>query len=113
MCSEVHWLPSLRRQAQRYVPRAGRSARVWLVADKGFDGQTVAWMDGVPPIRRGRRLRSFVRPLRALGIYRQRWKSETVISVIKRKLEDGVQSRLGWLARQELVVKELVYNLYR
>ncbi|MCX7687690.1 MAG: transposase [Fimbriimonadales bacterium] len=118
---DVHWLPALRRQAQRYVPRAGRSARVWLVADKGFDGQTVEWTDGIPPIRRGKRLRSFVRQLRAelverlraAGIYGQRWKSETVISVIKRKFGEGVRSRLWWLARRELVVKGLVYNLYR
>lgn len=76
-----------------------------LAADKGFDGQTASWTDGIPPIRRGRRLRSFVRQLRAAGIYGRRWKSETVISVIKRECGAGVRSRLGWLARRELVVK--------
>lgn len=94
---------------------------MWLVADRGFDGRAVEWTDGIPPIRRGRRLRSWVRRLRAelverlrvVGIYGQRWRCETVISVMKRKFGDGVRSRLWWLARRELVVKGLVYNLHR
>jgi hypothetical protein len=99
----------------------GRSARVWLLADAGVDGRDVDWTDVVPPIRRGGRLRAWSRVLRAeivarvkaSGLYGQRWKVETVISVIKRKFGDGVRSRKLWLARREVLAKGVVYNLHR
>ena len=63
--SDAKWLAPLRAQARRSVIRTGRSARVWLLADAGFDGRDVAWTDVVPPIRRGGRLRAWSRVLRA------------------------------------------------
>jgi hypothetical protein len=46
-------------------------------------------------------------------LYGQRWKVETVISVIKRKFGDGVRSRQLRLARCEVLAKGVVYNLHR
>jgi hypothetical protein len=119
--SDAPWLAPLRAQARRYVVRRGRSARFWLLADAGFDGRDVEWTDVVPPIRRGGRLRAWSRVLRAeivervkaSGLYGQRWKVETVISVIKRKFGDGVRSRRLRLARCEVLAKGVVYNLHR
>jgi hypothetical protein len=92
-----------------------------LLADAGFDGRDVEWTDVVPPIRRGGRLRAWSRVLRAeivervkaSGLYGQRWKVETVISVIKRKFGDGVRRRRLRLARCEVLAKGVVYNLHR
>jgi hypothetical protein len=119
--SDAKWLAPLRAQARRYVVRKGRSARFWLLADAGFDGRDVEWTDVVPPIRRGGRLRAWSRVMRAAlverakasGLYGQRWKVETVISVIKRKFGDGVRSRGLRLARREVLAKGVVYNLHR
>jgi hypothetical protein len=119
--SDAKWLASLRAKARRYVVRQGRSSRGWFLADAGFDGREVEWTDVVPPIRRGGALRSLCRVwrgelvarARASGLYGQRWKVETVISVIKRKFGDGVRSRRACLARREVVAKGLVYNLHR
>ena len=73
------------------------------------------------PIRRGGRLRAWSRVMRAelverakaSGLYGQRWKVETVISVIKRKFGDGVRSRGLRLARREVLAKGVAYNLHR
>jgi hypothetical protein len=119
--SDAKWLAPLRAQARRYVVRKGRSARFWLLADAGFDGRDVEWTDVVPPIRRGGRLRAWSRVMRAelverakaSGLYGQRWKVETVISVIKRKFGDGVRSRGLRLARREVLAKGVAYNLHR
>ena len=91
------------------------------MADAGFDGREVEWTDGVPPIRRGGRLRAWwcvlraeiVARVKASGLYGQRWKVETVISVIKRKFGDGVRSRKLRLARREVLAKGVAYNLHR
>ncbi len=119
--SDTKWLAPLRAKARRYVGRTGRSARFWLLADAGFDSRDVDWTDGVSPIRRGGRLRAWSRVLRAelverakaSGLYGQRWKVETVISVIKRKFGDRVRSRKLRLARREVLAKGVVYNLHR
>jgi len=119
--SDAKWLAPLRAQARRYVVRKGRSARFWLLADAGFDGRDVEWTDVVPPIRRGGRLRAWSRVLRAAlverakasGLYGQRWKVETVISVIKRKFGDGVRRWGLRLARREVLAKGVAYNLHR
>jgi hypothetical protein len=119
--SDAPWSAPLRGKAHRYVVRKGRSARFWLLADAGFDGRDVAWTDGVPPVRRGGRLRAWSRVLRAeivarvraSGLYGQRWKVETVISVIKRKFGDGVRSRRVRLGHREVLAKGVVYNLHR
>ena len=119
--SDAKWFAPLRAQARRYGVRKGRSARFWLLADAGFDGRDVEWTGVVPPIRRGGRLRAWSRVLRAAlverakasGLYGQRWKVETVISVTKRKFGDGVRSRGLRLARREVLAKGVVYNLHR
>jgi len=68
--SDAKWLAPLRAQARRYVVRKGRSARLWLLADAGFDGRDGEWTDVVPPIRRGGRLRAWSRVLRAALVER-------------------------------------------
>ena len=90
---DVTFLPNLRRQASRYG-RHTLAQRAWvLLGDKGFDGNTVQPGDLIPPIRRGgnlsapdRRARAdMVAAARLDGLYGQRWKCETVNSVIKRQ----------------------------
>jgi len=63
--SDARWLAPLRAQARRYGIRKGRSARFGLLADAGLDGRDVEWTDGVPPVRRGGRLRAWLRVMRA------------------------------------------------
>jgi hypothetical protein len=46
------------------------------------------------------------------GLYGQRWKCETVHSVIKRKFGDTVRSRTTRLHFREVFVKGLIYNFY-
>ena len=119
--SDAPWLAPLRAQARRYVVRTGRSARLWLLADAGFDGREVGWTDVVPPIRRGGRLRVWSRVLcvaivarvKASGVCGQRWKVETVISVSKRKFGDGVRRWGLRLAGCEVLAKGVVYHLHR
>ena len=45
--------------------------------------------------------------------YHQRSKVETVFSVIKRKFDSAVYSRLKWLKIKEIKLKNIVYNIYR
>ena len=119
--SDAKGLAPLRAQARRDGVRKGRSARLWLLADAGFDGREVEWTDGVPPVRRGGALRAWCRVLRgelvartkASGLYGPRGKVETVIWVIKRKFGDGVSSRQLRLAGCEVLAKGFVYNLHR
>jgi hypothetical protein len=47
------------------------------------------------------------------GLFGQRWKAETVHSMIKRKLGDAICSRRVMLQKREPAVKGLVYNLHR
>jgi|SRR5215207_514487 len=115
------YLEPLRRQAGRYGKRiAGR--RAWhLLGDSGFDGQTTRPDDLIPlqrrnydPVHPDRRARAdLVSAARLDGLYGQRWKSETVNSVIKRKFGDTIRSRLLRLQRREPLVKGLVYDLHR
>jgi len=75
----------------------------------------------IPPIRRGgnpvdpgRIARAeLVAQARLDGLFGQRWKAETVHSVIKRKLGDAIRSRLAVLQNREPAVKGLGYNLHR
>ena len=108
-------LNGLRREARPYT-QAG-----WLlVADAGFDGKHVQEGDVIPPIRRhgqlvapDRRARAdLVSQERLDGAYGQRWKCETVNSVIKRKFGDAVRSRKRSWQQREPIVRALVYNLY-
>jgi hypothetical protein len=119
--SDIALLPNLRRQAQRYGHRANRH-RAWiLLADKGFDGRTAQSDDLIPLIRRSGNVLAPERLARAElvsaarldGLYGQRWKTETVNSVIKRKFGDTIRSRSLRLQQREPIIKGLVYNLHR
>lgn len=111
------FLGGLRRDARRYA----RKRRWVMLADAGFDGQDVKAGDLIPPIRRGGNLVAAERKARADlvaaarldGLFGQRWKSETVISVIKRKFGDAIRARLRSLQRREPAIKGLVYNVHR
>jgi len=119
--SDAPYLPGLKREIRRYGRREGRERAWLLLADSGFDGAAVEEGDLIPPIRRGgnllapkRRARAeLVDQARLDGIYGQRWKSETVQSVIKRKFGDTIRSRKRFLQRREAAVKGLVYDLHR
>lgn len=119
--SDVAYLPGLRRDARRYGRYRGRRKAWVMMADAGFDGQTVKEDDLVPPVRRGghllhpeRKARAdLVSQARLDGLFGQRWKTETVNSVIKRKFGDTLRSRKRSLQRRETIVKGLVYNIHR
>lgn len=114
--NDVTLLPCLRSDAKRYAQRN------WiLLADAGFDGKTIQERDIIPPVRRHGKLIAPERQARADlvsqarldGLYGQRWKCETVNSVIKRKFGDAVRSRKRSLQQREPIIKGLVYNLHR
>ena len=117
---DVTVLPSLRRQARRYGHHIQNQPAGVLIGDKGFDGATVQSGDLIPPIRRGGDLLARDRRARAElvaaacldGWYGQRWKCETVNSVIKRKFGSPVRSRSLRLQQREPAVKAVVYNLH-
>ena len=108
-------LKSLRRQSRSYAIR-----NHVLLADAGFDGRQIKLGDIIPPVRRHGALRAPERIARAElvaqarldGLYGQRWKCETVHSVIKRKFGDTVRSRTTRLHFREVFVKGLIYNLH-
>ena len=92
-----------------------------MLADAGFDTTTLTDRDLVPPIRRGgnlvdlarKALADLVSQARLEGLFGQRWKCETVHSVIKRLFGDLIRSRSWRLQRREPMLKALVYNLHR
>ena len=92
-----------------------------MLADAGFDAQELHPLDIVPPIRRGgnlidpeRKARAdLVAAARLDGVFGQRWKAETVNSVIKRKFGDTIRSRNKRLQLREPIIKALVYNIHR
>lgn len=108
-------LKSLRRQSRPYALK-----KYVLLADAGFDGRQIQLGDIVPPVRRHGTLRAPERVARAElvaqarldGLYGQRWKCETVHSVIKRKFGDTVRSRTTRLHFREVFVKGLIYNIH-
>lgn len=108
-------LKSLRRQARAYTLPGSL-----LLADAGFDGRQVQPGEIIPPVRRHGTLRAPERIARAElvaqarldGLYGQRWKCETVHSVIKRKFGDTVRSRTTQLHFREVMVKGLIYNIH-
>lgn len=96
--------------------------RDWVfLGDAGFDSRAVTARDLVPPIRRGGRLVDPARKARADlvaqarldGLFGQRWKTETVHSVIKRKFGDHIRSIRKDRQRREPLIKAVVYNLHR
>jgi hypothetical protein len=114
------FLNGLRRDVGRYA-RHEHGRPCWMmITDAGFDSQEVREGDLIPPVRRHGKLVSPERKARAElvaaakldGIYGQRWKTETVHSVIKRKFGDVVRSRLTNRRRREPAVKGLLYNAH-
>ena len=113
-------LKNLKRQAARFGKKVRRRRAWWLLTDKGFDAGQPHACDVIPPIRRNGKLKSLARrardelvsALRLDGLFGQRWKVETVHSVIKRKWGDSIRSRLGFLQRREPVLLGLVYNIH-
>jgi len=114
--SDKRFLQPLRRGAARYATPD------WLfLADRGFDNLRVTDRDLIPPQRRGGPLRAPARRARAElvdqarldGVFGQRWKCETVHSVIKRKFGDTIRSRKPCLQAREPILKAVVYNLHR
>ncbi len=91
------------------------------MADSGVAVQAVRHDDLIPPARRGgnrlrpeRRARAdLVAQARLDGLFGQRWKTETVNSVIKLKFGDTTRSRKRCLQRREPIVKGLVFNIHR
>lgn len=113
-------LPALRRGSSRYGKRVGRRRAWTMLADAGFDGDKVENLDLIPPIRRHGKLVDPARKARADlvsaarldGLFGQRWKTETVNSVIKRKFGDTVRSRKRRLQQREPIIKGLIYNIH-
>ena len=114
--NDTRYLKPLRREAAHYA------VGDWvLLADCGFDGRTVSSHDIIPPQRKHNKLLTAARQARADlvaqarldGLYGQRWKCETIHSVIKRKFGDTVRSRTLARQRREPLMKALIYNLHR
>ena len=115
-------LRALKRGCAPFGLRSPARRRQWLLlADAGFDGKQVEVLDVIPPVRRHGKLIEPLRQARAElvavarldGLFGQRWKAETVHSVIKRKFGDTIRSRRVRLQRRESIIKGLVYNLHR
>jgi hypothetical protein len=130
--TDAPYLGGLKRDARRYGAYKGAGTgrgkgkgkrRNWMMlADAGFDGRGVEEGDLVPPIRRGRGGRvvdparkaraALVAQARLDGVYGQRWKTETVNSVIKRRFGSALRSRKPSLQHREPIIKGLVYNIH-
>ncbi len=119
--SDAQYLDSLRRPAHSFGVKVG-GRRAWIMlADKGFDGSRARPDDLIPPrqgqqpvVRADRRLRlELVGQAQLDGFMGQRWKVETVLSVMKRKSGDAIRSLTQDRQRREIAVKALVYSLHR
>jgi hypothetical protein len=109
-------LAPLRHKSSRYA----RGSPYVLVGDRGFDSREVRLGEVIPPRRNAGGIQRVDRvereelfcQARLDGLYGQRWKCETVNSVIKRKLGDEIRSKKASHRRREPVIKGLVYDLY-
>jgi transposase len=114
--ADTGFLEPLRRKAARY----GQRGKWMILADSGFDAKTIHPDDLVPPIRRGGVLKQqdriermeLVLAAKLDGYFGQRWKVETVNSVIKRKFGDDIRSRKLSRRYREPIVKGLIYNIH-
>lgn len=119
--ADAQYLNQLRLAAHPYaVKQSGR--REWvLLGDKGFEGSQTRADDLIAPrqgqhrvVRQDRLERlDLTSQARLDGFLGQRWKIETVISVMKRKSGDSLRSCTVRLHRHEVALKALVYNLHR
>ena len=120
--TDAPYLNGLRRGARRYGRYRGGKRQWMMTADAGFDGRGVQEGDLIPPIRRGRGAKvvdparvaraELVAQARLDGVYGQRWKTETVNSVIKRRFGSALRSRKLSLQHREPIIKGLVYNIH-
>jgi hypothetical protein len=133
--NDAPYLSGLRKDACRYgrfegegkgkgkgKGRRGRRGQWVMLADAGFDGRGVQPGDLIPPVRRGRGAHiinparreqaDLLAQARLDGVYGQRWKTETVNSVIKRRFGSALRSRKLSLQHREPVIKGLVYNIH-
>ena len=109
--NDACFLLPLKRGARPYVKRNGLT-----LADAGFDCQAVTERDLIPPIRRHGKLVAPERKARADlvsqarldGLFGQRWKTEPVHSVIKRKFADTVRSRSLRAQHREPILKAVI-----
>ncbi|MBI5952414.1 MAG: hypothetical protein HY865_12220 [Chloroflexi bacterium] len=111
---------SLGQASLYYQMHSGHRYEHWL---KGayFDAKNLNALDIIPPIRRHDKLvdperkarADLVATARLDGLFGQRWKTETVHSVIKLKFGDTISSRKTQLQNRELIIKALVYNIHR
>lgn len=115
-------LNALKRGSARFGTHSETKQRTWLMlADAGFDAKKLSSLDIIPPIRRHGKLvdpdrkarADLVAATRLDGLFGQRWKAETVNSVIKRKFGDTIRSRKTQLQNREPIIKALVYNIHR
>ena len=120
--NDVAHLKALKRGCARFGTHSETRQRTWLMlADAGFDAQHLSPLDIIPPIRRHGKLihperkarADLVAAARLDGLFGQRWKTETVNSVIKRKFGDTIRSRKVRLQKREPIVKAMVYNIHR
>ena len=117
---DFDFLAPLKRQVTPYGVQVNGQRDWLLLADSGLDARGVSRLDLIPPIRRNGKLTDPKRKARADlvsaarldGLYGQRWKAETVNSVIKRKFGDTIRSRSLRLQHREPIVKALVYDLH-
>jgi hypothetical protein len=116
--SDMGYLDGLRRDAHRFA-RLDKGRRSWiLLADRGFDGEDARAHDLIPPRRPvkrpDRQQRNAMVDMAILdGFFGQRWKCETVNSVIKRKSGSSIRSRRRLHQRREVALKGLAYNIHR
>jgi hypothetical protein len=120
--NDVPHLNALKRGCARFGTHSETKQRTWLMlADAGFDAKHLSLLDIIPPVRRHGKLVDPERKARADlvaasrldGLFGQRWKTETVNSVIKRKFGDIIRSRNTHLQNREPIIKGLVYNIHR
>jgi hypothetical protein len=118
----VAHLNPLKRGCARFGTHSETKQRTWLMlADAGFDAKKLSSLDIIPPVRRHGKLlhperkarADLVAAARLDGLFGQRWKTETVNSVIKRKFGDTIRSRKVQLQMREPIIKALVYNIHR
>ena len=115
-------LNALKQGCARFGTHSEPKQRTWvLLADAGFDAKQLSPLDIIPPVRRhgkllhpDRKARSdLVAAARLDGLFGQRWKAETVNSVIQRKFGDTIRSRKLRLQQREPIIKAMVYNIHR
>jgi IS5 family transposase len=120
--SDMDRLDRLRRGAHRYGRLINGRHEYVVLADKAFDGAQARPTDLIEPrqgpnrrvVRPDRRARlDFTSQARLDGFFGQRWKVETVYSVIKRKSGDAVAARKRLYQQYDLAAKVLAYNFHR